>query len=872
MKKNSFCNEGFTAFASSIHYKAIKKARVLGIEHACRRRIWIKRYCVASLISLTLSPLSIAAPSGHQFQSKPHDIIEQRKLRFTIKLPAQSVADSLNLLAAQTGAQFLFPYQLARARPASAISGEFTIVEAVEYLLEGSGLVSGFEKGILVISDTGNYEGSSYQNDQGRNSMNSKKNLLASMIAFFVGVGGVQSVVAQEGGVARSQSMLEEVIVTATKRGDGTNVMDIPMSISAISGDEISSAGINNLTDLSYAVPNLSVWETGPGLQTITLRGVGNSRGSSSLVGLYLDEVPVSVLPDAQLDLQSTDLQRVEVLRGPQGTLYGQGSVGGTVRFISNAPSTDEFSGQLGVSVYDTHKGDWSEELSGILNVPLIEDKLAIRLSSTYKNRGGWIDQPATGKENINDNELKNHRLKALWMVTDDLTVDVMAIHHRNSGGGRNIVNLDPFSASEMQVALDNTASPIFSDEYDIYNVTVNYDLGFATLTSASSYLELDKANPNLSQYAIFAFAPSLVFDLLIRDLDKHAEVISQEIRLAGETDNLSWTVGTFFRDSEENLFNSGLEGFTPPSETLRESTSIAWFADFSYSLSEQLTLGLGTRYFEDEREVGGAGVPLEEDFNNLSSKLSLSYTINDDVNVYASAAEGFRSGGFNEAGAILLGGPPSYDEETLVTYEIGLKSSLLDRSMTAEFALFFSDYNDLQTFVFDPSTGSSSIINVAAAEIKGVEWNIQWAANESFVMSFNGNLTDSEVTEVDQLPATQIPGDPLDYVPEYSYAMSGDYKFRWPSSSIDGFVRVEYNRQGKNSVVNRTAGLAQEEFESESIGFLNAHLGAVWPSLELELYAKNLLDEDRATTASISRQTPQARPRTIGVQLKYDF
>ena len=189
MKKNSFCNEGFTAFASSIHYKAIKKARVLGIEHACRRRIWIKRYCVASLISLTLSPFSIAAPSGHQFQSKPHDIIEQRKLRFTIKLPAQSVADSLNLLSAQTGAQFLFPYQLARARPASAISGEFTIVEAVEYLLEGSGLVSGFEKGILVISDTGNYEGSSYQNDQGRNSKNSKKNLLAATVAFFMGAG-----------------------------------------------------------------------------------------------------------------------------------------------------------------------------------------------------------------------------------------------------------------------------------------------------------------------------------------------------------------------------------------------------------------------------------------------------------------------------------------------------------------------------------------------------------------------------------------------------------------------------------------------------------------------------------------------------------
>ena len=197
MKKNSFCNEGFTAFASSIHYKAIKKARVLGIERACRRRIWIKRYCVASLISLTLSPFSIAAPSGHQFQSKPHDIIEQRKLRFTIKLPAQSVADSLNLLAAQTGAQFLFPYQLARARPASAISGEFTIVEAVEYLLEGSGLVSGFEKGILVISDTGNYEGSSYQNDQGRNSMNSKKNLLAATVAFFMG-SGAGGVMAQE--------------------------------------------------------------------------------------------------------------------------------------------------------------------------------------------------------------------------------------------------------------------------------------------------------------------------------------------------------------------------------------------------------------------------------------------------------------------------------------------------------------------------------------------------------------------------------------------------------------------------------------------------------------------------------------------------
>ena len=505
---------------------------------------------------------------------------------------------------------------------------------------------------------------------------------------------------------------------------------------------------------------------------------------------------------------------------------------------------------------------------------------LAFRVAATYKDKSGWIDQPATGKEDINNNELSNLRVKGLWQVDEDLEVRASIVRHRSNGGGRNVASLKPLSESNMRVAaVDPLASPSFSDDYDIYNLTINYDLGFASLTSASSYLELDKRNRNLSQWLEFAFLPSLDVDFLGRYFDHEAEAFSQEVRLSGDSGALDWIFGVFYQDFERVLRDSGLDssifGNGTPYEVQRLSESLAWFADVTYDLTDRLSISAGTRYFQDDREEQrDVNTPLKNDFENLSSKLALSFSMNDDSNLYLSIAEGFRSGGFNSSNP---NSPPSYDEENLISYELGVKAALLEKRLQAEFAIFYSDYTDLQsgTFGFTSSGAVFSIINIAKAEIQGVEMSLQWAVNESFLLGFSGNITDSEVVDVDIPSATATPtysaGDPLDYVPEYSFSVNADYNFNW-SNSVGGFTRLEYNRQGQNSVVNRSSSLAQEEFESEAIGFLNAQIGAEWEQLTLELYGKNLLDEDEATTATISQVFVQSRPRTIGVQLTYDF
>ena len=786
--------------------------------------------------------------------------------KYLLRIQSQTIEQALHSLAGASGKQLLFPYgQMKTLKPVS-LSGRYTINEALNIILQDSSLSGALTTdGVILITPI--------QTNKGIESMNTKKNILASTIAFFMGAAVQPGVVAQEtASDGETAWLLEEVVVTATKREE--KLIDVPISITAMSGEKIDNAGIQGITDLSYAVPNLSVWERGPGLQTITIRGIGNERGSSSLVGIYLDDIPVSAIPIAQLDLQTSDLSRVEVLKGPQGTLYGQGSVGGTVRFITNDPHFDGVDGKLDTSVYDTKKGGLSEEVTAIVNLPVIDDKLAFKVAATYKNKSGWIDQPAVDKEDINNHELTNIRLKGLLQATDDLTVKGTAIHHRSQGGGINVVNLGPVSDSNFQAAVDPTASPQFTDDYSLYNITFNYDLNFATLTSASSYVDIDRTFQSASQFAFFAFDSTVVTEISARDGIQEAEVLAQELRLnSNESSLFDWTAGVFYSDLEYLESNAGgafvgaFNGNTSALMSINASKSIAFFGDISYEFTDRLTVGLGVRSFEDERTLeDNSGQVFEETFDHVSSRAYLSFAMTDDANLYFSASEGFRSGGFNTVAGV---GP--YDPETVLSYELGAKALLADGRISVDAAIFHSIYDDIQVLAFDPSVFQGVIQNVGEAEISGIEWALQWAATSQFTFSFSGNITDGEYTKITSSPATQNEGDPLDFVPEYSYSVSADYAFDW-SKSMPGFARLDFNRQGQNSVVNRTAGLAQQVFHSESISFLNAHVGAQWDAVTVTLFGKNLLDEDRVTTAVISALGPQNRPRSVGIKAVYEF
>jgi iron complex outermembrane recepter protein len=801
-------------------------------------------------------------------------------IRYLIDIPSLNAAEALTALAEQTEALFMFPYDLAESRKANAVSGNYTILEALDIILQGSGLTSGLsKKGVIEIHVADN----AIDNKEERGSMNTKKSIFAAVMGVLFSSGGIAQQTVSEGASDRVRSaVLEEIVVTAQKHEQ--RLIDVPMSITALSGEAVENAGMQNIIDLSYAVPNLSVREEGPGQQFIVIRGMGNIRGGS-LVGLYLDEVPVSTDPGAQIDLQTLDLARVEVLKGPQGSLYGQGAVGGTIRFVTKDPSFDGIEGKVGISLYDTHKGDMSEEVTAVLNLPVVDDVLGFRVAGTYKNKGGWIDQPAIDKNNINDNELVNVRVKALWQVTDRLGINAMTVHHRNEAGGFNYVNLRPISDSQFQAGADPSLSPGVEDDYDLYNLTINYQFDFATLTSSTSYIDLDKALFNRSQFVeLAAGAGSL--EVAASASQEHTS-FSQELRLSSHQEQrFTWTVGAFYNDLKirEIVFDlyRTLNGAPLPflpliQDRTKQPESVAVFGDIAYALTEQLTLGVGSRYFEDARKLTNHlnGVTFKDDFDNISSRLYLSYAVNDQANLYASVSEGFRSGGFNSAATSI---PLAYGPDEVTSYEVGVKAGLFDRRLSAELSLFYADYTDVQGYVINDTLatgGDRGTINGGDAEIKGVEWLLQWAVSDALSLGFSGNVTDAEVVG---LPGPGItpdlnPGDPLHLVPEHNYSLTADYHFSW-SAAVPGYTQLSYHRQGPSSFISRLGGTLDPVSEAGSIGFLNMQLGARFQNIDLQLFARNLLDEDGPTAPDLTNDkvTPQARPRSIGVNFTYQF
>ena len=342
------------------------------------------------LICVMLTTLSLTAVAETK---KPN--VQQH---YTFDLPQQSVADSLNDLATQTGAQFLFPFQLAQSKTAKPIIGHFTLLEATAQLLQNTGLKSDLVDGVLTISPADDAGTSGNQNHKGKR-MNihqtHRKTLLSRPWSGYL----QQVVVAQRwrrmDEAATVRVRIDEIIVSASKQGN-VGIQDFAGSISAISSEDIKNKGFVGMTDYLTFVPGVTMLDLGTGQNQIIIRGIGLSLYEQPTVSTYFGEVPLSnpvAVFAGSSDLKLVDMERVEVLRGPQGTLYGSGAMGGTVRNIPMAPNLSEMEGsvEVGYSTMD-ESDDNSNKVVGVLNVPLVEDKLALRVAAYRFDNAGYID------------------------------------------------------------------------------------------------------------------------------------------------------------------------------------------------------------------------------------------------------------------------------------------------------------------------------------------------------------------------------------------------------------------------------------------------------------------------------------------------
>ncbi len=395
---------------------------------------------------------------------------------------------------------------------------------------------------------------------------------------------------------------LEEVVVTAQKREE--RLIEVPMAITLMSGETLKQRGIENIQDLSFAVPGLTMREDGPGSYTIYMRGLSNSYGSGALVSVYMDEIPLSLTGYDQMDVRPMDMERIEVLKGPQGTLYGQGAVAGTIRYITNSPKLNTFEGSLEASGFDVSHGEAGVSTTAVVNLPIVQDRLALRLAAQLEKGGGWIDQPEASIKDGNGQDNIDFRAKLLWMLTDAFKAEATFIHHSSDIQlGLGYEEKDRTN----QVAIDPSEVLIPKHfEYDITNLNLTYDLGFASLISASTYIDHRHEYP----FSYFG-GPLTVYGGTLEGTSARYQDLSQfsqELRLASSGDGrLGWTAGAFYRDLDTKFdvyYKDLYFGTVYPGLYIDDTTSksISLFADASYKLTDQWKLGLGARWFDDKK------------------------------------------------------------------------------------------------------------------------------------------------------------------------------------------------------------------------------------------------------------------------------
>lgn len=688
------------------------------------------------------------------------------------------------------------------------------------------------------------------------------------------------AVAAYPGGASAQQLEVEEIIVTAQKRAERT--IDVPMSLTVLSAQDIEQRGISSIQDLSFAVPGVTMRVDGPGSMMLFMRGIGNLAGGEAVAAVYMDETPVTLYSYRQIDLRALDIDHIEVLKGPQGTLYGQGAVAGAVRFITAKPKMDRIEGKVAADVSFIDGGDSNEKITGVLNVPLVTDKLAVRIAATGEQGGGWIDQPGAGIEDGNNQDITNVRAKVRWLPTERLAIDLTAASYRLTSE----LGLD-YETADHRVNMpisDDWRIRRRLDEYGLYSLTATYDLGSAELIATGSYIDYyrEYALPYIAGPGTYSYANRSEG---VSTYDDQSFQSSEEVRLVSKGDSaFKYTLGAYHRNVKsdyyglsDGLFDGAL--FTD-SEYIEKYESDSWsfFADGSIKVGERGEIGAGIRSFRD-RVTQFGGFPLDtykDTFTSTDPRVYGSYALTDDVKLYANVAKGFRSGGFNLFPAV------AYGPEKAINYEIGSKGVIRGARLSYEIAVFFTDYDDMlrRGVVQLPGGAFQNLTsNIGRAEIKGLEVGFGWRPAEQLMLSVSGTYLDGEVVEVnavnrpDEITSANNVGDKVDYVPKFSYTIAADYSFDW-GAGVAGFVHLDLNHRDQVYYTDRFLYVPEAvQQSSDSVTLLGARIGATWRQLSVELFGNNLTNENRLVDPfDIWSQANRTKPRTFGVKTTYSF
>ena len=723
---------------------------------------------------------------------------------------------------------------------------------------------------------------------------------------------------------------IEEVIVTALKRD--TSLQQTPLSISAVTGATLTNAGVQDIARLTQSVPGLVFEDAGPASTRITIRGI-RSVGEPT-VGLYYDETALSGAVGAGNDAGGEtplaklfDVQRVEVLRGPQGTLYGSGSMGGTLRVIFNKPDLKKLSAGVEGDAVATSGGGGGYDVEGMANIPIIGDRLAARAVVYTQGLGGYVDNTFLNEHNVNSYHNDGGRLLLRFAPTDDLTLDASYLYQYLDGQNPTWYDSQGPYVSRAQVQLPVT------DRLQIYNLTARWDFHRVVATAVvadterktsnsadvSPFIENDANNPAAcaafrgggkpcspaTQATFNSYVASKVPSLLYPVQTIYNPTAEVRLASAGKS-FLDWTVGGFYSDRTTHANNSEvlvdpMTGALLPQPGSNVYTrlifdhlkQLAGFGEGTAHLTDALALTFGARYFNYTRDVGGA-TPVGLDLvgasvtpyrqvsssqNGWVTKTNLSYGFGGDVLVYATASQGFRPGGVNQ----VLGLPAAlapYQADSLWNYELGTKTSWLDKRLILDIDGYVINWSNMQVSGRTPNGAFAFITNAGAARVKGVELDLSAAPLQNLQISANASVLRAALTENQVSPNVLGPGvegDEIPYVPRFTGGVSVQYTL--PMTPLfGGMARVDESYIGQSHSEFNNSNHFDTALPAYSLTNVRFGVEGLRKDWGVYLYAdnvfnKNAIVDSAASAISLGQNLVQsARPRTYGLNFRKSF
>ncbi|MBL8267842.1 TonB-dependent receptor [Steroidobacter sp.] len=806
----------------------------------------------------------------------------------------QALGAALASIARQTDLIVLFPQELAGKTGMKPVVGRYTAREAIMILFRDTQFSGGLtEHGVIYISVSDTTQARIGEDDMANRQ--GHKSVWASVAALLFGSGVHAQGVDRDAGGG-----IEEIIVTAQKRSE--RLQDVPVPVSVVSTRALVDTNQLRLQDYATRIPGLSVGTATSGVnQTVTIRGL--SSGSNPTVAILIDDVPFSgnTGPTAGLatpEIDPGDLERIEVLRGPQGTLYGASSLGGLIKYVTVDPSTEAFQGRVGVgttSVTNGHKLGYS--FRGSVNLP-ISESLAVGLSGFTRMEPGFVDDPVLGARGVDEQEVRGGRVSALWRPAQGWALKLNAIFQDHEAHGVSDVDV---ALGEFEQSRPRGGTG-YEKKFQSYSATLTGQLGQFELTSITGY------NRQQADFLVDLSFLSFLFGtdsngqpvnaVAQRSRFGDIERFTQELRVATSLGSkVDALFGGYFTTQDALLTYTGQAVDRTSGAAIDNAyrfilnapgsyEEYAGFANLTFHATERLDVQLGGRQTWIKQSdqstttqnifigggplvtsVGATNRANPEEFTYL---LTPSFKVSPELMIYSRLASGHRVGGSNAASCLLAPVPCHYNPDRSENYEFGVKGDFLNRALTVDASLYYISWQDIQVSLV--SSGISYVSNAGKAKSQGVELALEGRPLEG--LTIGGWVVWNDAVLTENFPITSTVrgrrGDRLPLGMEWSGRLSVDQTFGL-GKDFSGFVGAAANYVGERASAIGSTGL----FNSPSYTRVDASAGVrsrsgAWA---VNLFVTNLTDERGTHTGNPAAGTViYIQPRTVGLNATHSW